>query len=225
MTDSNVNKPVHNPYEKAYQMAMEKLTQLNPDDVAFNASARLDNGNLSLELINETFVISLQGKEILTQSGREVRMSEKILLLHYLVTADGAPLQRQEITLQEIPGAAFYYPTYQARTILPIARTFSKKIQVFIDAAQKIGFNLIEEKNMCRLKSLTLPNIPMTFIIWKPSDETTGASEQTIPNSETIKILYDAGITHYLPLEDIIILTELVCHRIAKTGLESEYLK
>ena len=218
---------MHNPYEASYNLACEKMAQLDLDDVAFNGSARLDSDVLSIELLGETFIISAEsgsasggkewGKNITISSGREPRISEKILLLHYLVTADGAPLTRQEVTLENIPGAAFYYPTYKARSIDLIIRRFASAPSDFIKAVQKIGFNPAKEGRQYRLKSLVLPNVPISFVLWE--------SDSGHPAIETIKVLYDTGITHYLPLEDIIIITEMIAHRIIKSGAEVSYLK
>lgn len=215
-----------NPYEVSYKLACEKLAQLDLDDVAFNSSARLADGILSLELLGETFIIKEQGKNITVSSGREPKISEKILLLHYLGTADGSPLTREEVTLENIPGAAFYYPTYKARSIDLIIRRFASApadpqghpVGDFIKAAQKIGFNPAKEGRQYRFKSLALPNVPVSFVLW----ESDNSKE---PDMETLKVLYDTGITHYLPLEDIIIITEMIAHRIIKTGAEVSYLK
>ena len=200
---------MQNPYEASYKLACEKLAQMDLDDVAFNSSARLAGDVLSVELLGETFIIKERGKDITASSGQEPRISEKILLLHYLVTADGSPPTREEITLEHIPGAAFYYPTYKARSIDLIVRRFASAPDDFIKAAEKMGFNLTREGRLYRLKSLVLPNVPISFIIWE--------SDVGLPAIETLKVLYDTGITRYLPLEDIIIITEMIAHRIIKS--------
>ncbi|MEW6025783.1 MAG: DUF3786 domain-containing protein, partial [Planctomycetota bacterium] len=193
-----------NPYETSYKLACDRLAQMNLDDIAFNSSARIEGETLSLELMGDVFTIKERGKDITVSSGREVRISEKILLLHYLVTADGAPLSREEVTLETIPGAAFYYPTYKARSINLIIRKFASAPDGFIRAAEKIGFNLSRDGRQYRLKALVLPNVPISFILWE--------SEMGQPAIETLKVLYDTSITHYLPLEDIIIITEMIAH-------------
>jgi len=206
------------PYETAYKLACDRIAQLDLDDIAFNSSARLESGALSIELLGETFIIKDLGRDINTSSGREPRISEKILLLHYLSTADGSPLTREEITLENIPGAAFYYPTYKARSIDLIIRKFAPAPADFINTAQKMGFNMAKEGRQYRLKLRALPNLPISFVFW----ESYKAKE---PDMETLRVLYDNGITHYLPLEDIIIITEMIAHRLIKAGDEVSYLK
>jgi hypothetical protein len=205
-------------YELAYNLACEELAKLDLEKVAFNSSARLVDRVFEIDFLGETFIVKEHGKEIATKSHREVKLSEKILIMHYLVTSDGAPLQGEEVTLEKIPSAAFYYPTYKARTIdLIISRCPSG--QNFIERAKGIGFNPASagRDNLYRLKSLVLPNVPLHFILWNSSDNT--------PDIQRLKILYDASITHYLPLEDIIILTEFVSHKIIKSSETISYLK
>jgi hypothetical protein len=209
------------PYEKAYNLACEELAKLNLEDVAFNSSARLESDIIYIDLLGETFMVKERGKEITASSGREVNISEKILLLHYLITADGAPLQREEITLENIPGASFYYPTYKARTIDLIINKFAQAPSKFITSAKNMGFNLIKQGESNRLRSLVLSNVLISFVFWSPAanpevtpDLASGGAEDL----SNLKILYDKNITHYLPLEDIIIITELVTHRIIKSS-------
>ncbi|MFH1231614.1 MAG: DUF3786 domain-containing protein [Planctomycetota bacterium] len=192
------------PYENSYKLACDEFSELNLEDVAFNSSARMEGDAIYIDFLSETFIVKDGGKEITTSSGREVKINEKILLLHYLITADGAPLQREEITLENIPGASFYYPTYKARTIDLIINKFALASSGFIASAKNMGFNPVKEGELNRLRSLVLPNVLISFVFWSE-------------DLSNLKILYDKNITHYLPLEDIIILTELVSHRIIKS--------
>ncbi|MFH0888902.1 MAG: DUF3786 domain-containing protein [Planctomycetota bacterium] len=219
------------PYETSYKLACDEFSKLNLEEVAFNSSARLEGDIIYIDFLGETFMVKDGGEEITTSSppeadlpqaqgsknktaseGREVKINEKILLLHYLITADGTAPAREEVTLENIPGASFYYPTYKARSIDLIVNKFIKFSSEFIAAAGKIGFNITETTNrFSRLKSLVLPNVSVSFILWKDT------SGDLVLDNELLKITYDAGIIHYLPLEDIIILTELVCHKIIKS--------
>jgi len=215
------------PYENSYLLACDKLAGLNLEDVAFNSSSKLEGTTLYLDLINESFAVAEAGKNIsLPSSNREVKISEKILLLHYLTTSDGFPLQREDATLENIPGAAFYYATYKARTINQIASRFNSSSNEFTEAAKSIGFKITEETSQyCRLKSLVLPNVPISFVLWKNITDVPLTQTESKYEFESLKILYDASITHYLPLEDIIILTELVAYKIIKSADPASYLK
>ncbi|MBI4712651.1 MAG: DUF3786 domain-containing protein [Planctomycetes bacterium] len=222
-----------NPYETAYQLACDKLARLDLDEVAFNSSARLEpvkktdtkwlsagtgsypdessrcppeagrgtisgleDGKLYLDMAGQTFVIEDGGKKV-TQPNNpttEPKISEKILLLHYLITADGTRMSGQEVALRDIAGAAFYYPTYKARSIDVIQRSFGADRQRFLRAVKTLGWSVVETPSFIKVRCLVLPNVSITFI-YRPASAEFSAS---------MDILYDASITHYLPLEDII---------------------
>lgn len=213
------------PYETSYNLACEKLESLDLNDVAFNSSVQLKGDTLSVNFLNETYAVKENGKDIrVVNSSREVKINEKILLLHYLITADGTAPAREEVTLENIPGASFYYPTYKARTIDLIINKFAQAPSKFIASAKNMGFNLVKEGELNRLRSLVLPNVLISFVFWAPArpdgrlpDEKAGQGGEDLSN---LKILYDKNITHYLPLEDIIIISELVCHKIIKADAE-----
>jgi len=237
------------PYETSYNLACEKLESLDLNDVAFNSSVQLKGDILLVNFLNETYAVKENGKDIrVVNSSREVKINEKILLLHYLITADGTAPAREEVTLENIPGASFYYPTYKARTIDLIINKFAQapsppeadlpKAQgswekttsdKFIASVKNMGFNLVKEGELNRLRSLVLPNVLISFVFWAPArpdgrlpDDKAGQGGEDLSN---LKILYDKNITHYLPLEDIIIISELVSHRIIKSGEQISYLK
>jgi hypothetical protein len=206
------------PYEAAYKLACDRLAGLDLEEIAFNSSARLEGGILSLEMMGETFFVKERGRDISGPSNREPKIREKILLLHYLIAADGSPLTRREVALEDIPGAAFYYPTYKARSIDLIIKRFGTApagppmppAGGFIQAIQSIGFKATRDGQLYRFRLLALPNVPVSFVFWE--------SGQNRPGIETLKILYDAGITGYLPVEDIIVITEMITYRIIKPG-------
>jgi len=226
----NKYQSISTPYETAYQQAIEKLASRDLDEVAFASSARLEGTTLLLNALGKTFRIEDKGKKVISASdNREVKIAEKIILLHYLVTADGSPLTRQEITFEHISGAGFYFPTYKARTINLIQQTFQNDLSRFLRICEQLGARVSSRsgsdspisqdtpspklspsrgEGRVRVKFLVLPNVPIDIIYW--------SGDKELPAS--CQIIYDANITHYLPLEDIVVLTELLVHQIIKSA-------
>lgn len=195
-------------YEIAYRLAQEQLSGMDLSDVAFNTSSRIENETLLVDFFGEAYKIENQGK-LITRSGEETKIGEKILILHYLITADGGPLSRDEITFENVPGGQFYYPTYKARTIDYLVRVFSKglKDDGFIKATEQLGGRVVEHAGgMVKAKFLAFAHVPIVLIMWV-GDKETGSSFQ---------ILYDSSITHCLSLEDIVVVTEQLVHRLAR---------
>ena len=195
-------------YQTAYQMAIRQLSQADLDEVIFNSSAHLKDGLIYLDFLGNTYQIEQSGKRItmVEDATREVNIAEKIIMLHYLVTADGTPLTREEIAFKDIPGAGFYYPTYKKRTMDYLVSVFKNDLTKFLKTSEALGGRVMEtEEDKVKVKFLVLPNVPITLIYWR------GETGELFPS---LQILYDANVTHYLPLEDIVILPELLVHKL-----------
>ena len=216
------------PYDKAYNLAVEKLASANLEDVAFNSSVQLEGDALKLNFLGEIFQAAEKGKKIYrTHSPEEVKIAEKIIILHYLITADGTPPAPQQVAFPDIPGSAFYYPTFKARTMDLLERVFQSvptadppecgnEVTRFLVISERLGARieptaLAPGVNHGSAQFLALPNVPITLLYWS-------GAEQLPPTSQ---ILYNANITHYLPLEDIVVITELLVHKIIKKAKET----
>jgi hypothetical protein len=204
---------MQNPYDKTYQLAQEKFAGLDISDVAFNSSAQLADDILTVPFLGEQFLVAEKGKEIKSLTGnREVKIAEKILLIHYLTTADGTPLTRRLITFENLSEASFYYPTYKARTIDILLRTFDNNIKKFMGVSEQLGAKIETSLEKGKSTFLVLPNVPVIFIYW--------SGDREVPSN--MQILYDANITHYLPQEDIVVITELLTHKIIRRAKEGK---
>ncbi|MEK7447885.1 MAG: DUF3786 domain-containing protein [Planctomycetota bacterium] len=216
------------PYEIAYQQALTQLNKMNLDDAAFNSSVKLENEGFSFEWLGEAVRIENKGQRIIyLKTVQEPKIAEKIILLHYLITADGSPLTRQEITFENIPGAGFYGPTFNARTRNQLLRVFKNNLerfaQIIVSFSGRVeGVFEPGKSPQVRIKIMAFPCVPISFIYWRGNQEMepegTASSEPEVTafSEPDLQIVYDAGITHYLPLEDIVILTELLAHKIIK---------
>ena len=197
-------------YGIALNDALVKLDGLDLDDVVFNSSTKLVDGVIELDFLGSPVQIKERGRQIIFPStGQEAKISEKIILLHYLITADGSPLERSEVAFESIPGASFYAPTYKARTTDQLVRVFKndlgKFVQVLTSLKARVEGNFESGKsNQVKIKILALPCVPITFVYWKGDPEV----------GPSLQILYDTSITKYLPLEDMVVLTELLTHKV-----------
>lgn len=202
-----------NPYDTAYKLALEEFSALNLDDVSFNSSTLLDEDKLTVRLLTNDFLVTQGGKDIkcITEN-RDAKIAEKIILLHYLITSDGTALSREYITFENLSGANFYYPTYKARTIDILLRIFGNGLKRFGATAEKLGAKLEASEHKYKATFLILPNVPVNFIYW--------AGDKEAPAS--LQILYDGNITHYLPVEDIVVVTELLTHKIIRQAKEDK---
>ena len=99
-------------YKLAYRLAGEQVAQIKDvkaqcrkAGAGYSEAKKL----ITLEYLNQSCLISLPDIDISYPGSEEpVPIREKILLLHYLISAKGTPLSNQMITYQELPGGANY---------------------------------------------------------------------------------------------------------------------
>ena len=147
--------------------------------------------------------------EITTETGEELSLREKILILHYLATAKGTLLSNKQIAFRELPEGATYFRSFSQRTLKPLANFFGKEPARLIEVAQKIGGRKAEFGDA----SVTInafPKVPITLVIWKGDNE--------FPPDANIT--FDNTITDYLSVEDITVICEIITWKMIR-GLKT----
>lgn len=197
---------------QAFQIAKARLLQT--DDVAelcrqsgtrcgFGPAAR----SISVEYLRQPYVVSLDDGEI-TSQGHEatVTIREKLLILHYLLTAKGTPPLRKIITFQELPEGHVYYPTFLKRAVQPLVSNFGSEPGLLLPEVEKLG-GVSVELGDAAVRIHAFPCVPITIALWKGDEEFEARGS----------ILFDAGIPDYLPTEDITVLCETISWKLIRS--------
>jgi len=191
----------------ARRMAVETLAAADPAKVCLHSEViyNLEQDSYILPYLNRHYLVNRSNGAVknMADSGG-VSPYLEVIFLHYLVTADGAPLQNEWITFKELPGGSVYGEPYRKRTIVPLIRYFGGNPEKFREAGLSLGG---AEYNYGDLSLLLhpFPRIPMVFVLWKGDDEF----------APSAGILYDACAAHYLPTEDYALLPGLIIWEIA----------
>lgn len=135
------------------------------------------------------------------ESTEAVKLQDQVLLLHYLITATGVPVQNKWITFREVPSGPFYYPSFVKRAIAPLVKCFGETPEGLEKVGAKIG-ELLSEPGDVAVKVLAFPKVPVVLSLWKGDDE--------FPPEGNV--LFDASITSYLGTEDIAYLAGAVVY-------------
>jgi hypothetical protein len=187
---------LRNAYFEAYRIACEKLAKCNVNEICQNSKAVFERRTNSYTLKYfgaEYNVDCINGAISLKDSSDEVKITEKVLILHYLINSKPEPLIGRYSSFMEIPaGGSIYYSSFKKRAIDPIVKVFSNNLQTFDKAAtylHGVPANLGSVSTTINVFSM----IPITYVIWQGDDE--------IESSGTI--LFDASIINFLPAEDI----------------------
>lgn len=198
-------------YELAYKLACEKLAQI--DDIerqCLNSGASCEVKDskkvITLEYLNQHYQITLPDIEILLKDqGEEVRIREKILILHYFTQAKGAKLSNKIITYKELPSATNYVTTFTQRAIKPLVDNFGKEPDRLLNVVQALGGRKADYGDVA-VTINAFSRVPITLVLWQ-------GDEEFPPNGN---IFFDSSIPDYLTLDDINVLCETIAWRLVR---------
>lgn len=199
-------------FKLALNLATKKLSSMKAEEICRNSGAsRIDDDSILIQYLTRPYQVAISTGEIsLKDKEEDVPIKDKILILHYLTQATGAPYTNKLITYGQIEGGKFYSPVFVKRNLEPILSCFGNKPELLIDVAQRLGGNRARYGDV----SVSIDVFPMArifIIIWKGDDE--------VPRGGNI--LFDGNIRHYLASEDVCVLTEILTWRLinlAKTS-------
>jgi len=191
-------------------VARSRFRKESPQEMAENAGAFFDAGTGLLRVwhLGQEYLVSYPDGEVRCEAGpRDVPIVTQIVILHYLETAQGAPLRNQLISFKELPGGQIYIEPFRKRAILPLTRVFGDCPGTLIRAAAALRGTPGDLGDV----SVTIPvfeRVPITYVVWAGDDEF----------SPSGNVLFDASAPAYLPTEDYAVLAGLVVWELKKTA-------
>jgi hypothetical protein len=200
-------------YRQTFDLACQELKGLDLRERAEKAGAHFEKGphgkegRISLNLFNAGYFVDFPGVLITSTEKKVVSLAAKIVLLHYLIKADGRPLSHQLIPYKEIPGGMLYAGVFARRAVEPLIPVFGQSPEAFLDAGFRLGGRKAEYGDVSFVLP-ALPRIPMTYIVWKGDEEFPA----------TIQLLFDKSVEGYLSLEDIVVVSEMATSRLIALG-------
>jgi hypothetical protein len=191
-------------YQESYRSAGEKLKTANPAEVCRRSGAeRLNAHTIGLTFLGRPVQLNLALTEF--ASAGELTMRDKLVILHYLVTASGRPLCGEAITFKELPEGISYYPTFAKRALKPLLEAFAHEPERLAESARSLGGSEVKIGDDAAVVP-ALPRVPITIVLWR------GDAEFAPEGS----ILFDRAVTGYLPTEDITVLCEITAWRLVR---------
>ena len=198
-------------YGLAYSLALEKLTyKVDIEDFCRRSGSILitEKGErfIQLSYLNSIYRINLN-KQIISKVGDDtpVELRDKILILHYLLTASGKPLSGDLISFKDLGEGLAYYPTFAQRAIQPLITCFGKNPDKLLNCAEQIG-GVKSSFGDFAVTISAFARVPVTIVLWQGDDEFP-------PNAN---ILFDRLVLEYLPLEDLIVLSQTIVWKLVK---------
>ena len=198
-------------YQLAYKLACKQLAKV--DDVeqqCLKSGARylvIDSQKVIIvEYLNRSYQITLPDIEISPMdSNGEVTIRDKILIVHYLISAKGVPAANEVIAYKQLPEGSNYFPTFYKRAIKPVVDHFGKQPHRLIDTAGKLGGHKVDYGDAA-VTINAFSRVPITLVLWR-------GDEEFPPEGN---ILFDATVSDYLSTEDINVLCEIIAWKLVK---------
>jgi len=197
--------------EPAYKLAREQLAGIEDmEQLCLKSDARyLVTGSqqeIAIGYLNRLYRIAMPNIEVLlTDSGEEVPIKDRVLILHYLLSANGTPITNRQITFKELPGGGNYFRTFSKRAIEPLVEHFGEQPHVLIDTAGKLGGHTVAFGDVAVTVN-AFSRVPVTIVLWQGDEEFPAQGD----------ILFDAAISDYLSTYDVTVLCESIIWKLVK---------
>ncbi len=196
-------------WQQGLQVALSRLPQLNPPVAAARSGCSFEEGIFTVPFLGRVFRLSFpSGEAAETGGGEPPPPWLHLILLHYLLTADGTPVADSWITYRHLPGAFLFEGRFQGMATGPLVRTFGHDLEGFRRAGLALGGHPMSRTGDAGFRFKVLPHLPMAAILYLGDEEM----------SASAAVLFDASAPHSLPTEDLSIVgghlsRELVAHR------------
>lgn len=193
-------------YGPALEKALSEWKEADPQETAWKAGVDFDTASrlVTVPLLGETYTVSHPDGETRRQgSDDEVPITTRILLLHYLLTADGVPVAGRWIAFRELPDALTYDPAFQGRSAHRLRGRFGEDLEAFHKAAAALDADRLDFGDASYLFR-AFPRVWMAVVIYEGDEEF----------SPSANVLFDAAASNYLPTEDLAVLGGLLASRL-----------
>lgn len=147
-------------------------------------------------------------------SPRPAHVTIAIVLIHYLLRADGAPPADRWLTFRELPDGLFYAQAFAGHAEALLAQRFGDDVAGFNRAATALGGQPLGHGSAAGglappdafFRFQALPRLAVAVQLWEGDDEFPGQA----------RVLFDAHAGRYLPTEDLSGVGDWLAHRLAR---------
>lgn len=194
-------------YQQSFDLASASIKKMNLEERAKKAGADYQKGEekeiITIHFFSEPYHIQFPQIEFYSLAKKVVSLVTRILLLHYLIRADGNSPTGKWVAYKDIPGGLLYAGVFARRVTEPLQRRFGKSAESFMEAGVKLGGAPVEIGDASFILR-AFPRVPLQYVLWEGDEE--------FPSS--VQLLFDASVDHYLALEDMVVLGQVTTGRL-----------
>ena len=204
-----LNKPaIEQLAERVDELRAEARKKNTPELLAVNSGATclIKKGTAEIQLSLFGRQVRIPFPELMAgdmQTGDPLPVSTQALLLYYLNTADGTPLEGRWVAFASLPGGRFYAQAFQGYSGDELAGHFGNNLEKFEQAARKLDGMSITYGDV-GFVFYALPRVMLAVVAYR--------GDEDFPPS--YRILFDASAGHYLPVDVCAILGSILTHKL-----------
>src|SRR4030066_462577 len=161
-------------YQQSFDLACASIKGMNLEERATKAGAdyqkRGDGEKITLHFFSEPYHIRFPQIEFYSPSKKVVSLVTRILLLHYLIRADGSPLTGKWVAYKDIPGGLLYTGVFARRGTEPLQRKFGKTAESFKRSGIQSGGKPVEVGDASFILR-AFPHVPLQYVLWEGGEE------------------------------------------------------
>jgi hypothetical protein len=202
----------------AYRLAREELSGMDIKQQCSKSGAHyVHPDRVTIEYLNQPYVIATPGMEISLSDSQEhgegeagsedIDLKDRILILHYIITAKGTPNTGKLIGFKQVPGGLFEYASLSREVLAPLLDQFGKEPERLVEAAANLGGSEAGYGDTA-VSIKAFPNVPVVIVLWRGDDEFP-------PNA---RILFDSTVSNYLSTEDMSVLCARIVEKLTLSG-------
>jgi len=189
------------------EAARRELVACDAAEVARRAGLAVRDGRLDLPLLDKRYDIGWPDLSVTFRDGTDCPEELVILILDYLVRADGSVPTGEWIGFQELPDGAFYRRAFQGYSGDRLAADLGGDIDRFRRAAEALRGEPLSIGD-ASYAFRVLPHVPFAVVWWDGDEE--------LPANATV--LFDRVAGVYLPTDGLAILGRMLCRALVKAG-------
>jgi len=141
--------------------------------------------------------------EIGPQPDRPLPEEFQILLIRYLVSNYGGPLEGREVSEKDLPGGVLFFQGPHALYVEPIASLYGRDPDGFAARCAELNAVPVEYGDKA-MQFSPFPLLPVTYVLWREDEE--------FPAS--VSVVFDASIVRWFELDMVFTLVLALTQRI-----------
>ena len=192
-------------FRAAWDLARSEWAAADPKRCAAQAGCGLTTRGVAVPFFGQPHHVTHPEGDV-SAGGAPAHVAVSILLLHYLLRADGAQSAGEWVAFRDLTDGLFYAASFVQRAEEPLAQAFgvgSGGLEALRAAAAAAG-GLPLELADAAYAFQALPRLALAALVWAGDDEF----------SAQARVVFDAAAGHYLPAEDLAGLGGLLARRL-----------